>query len=253
MHKIKLWRWPVACITLVASLVWSGCYTTANLSEHPLEGKSVALVSEIPDAPFADFDMTIFDRVGQDVPLAERSGPPSDPSAIVIRKSRDQGAPAPRTKVHALIDSVLVDFDMAGQMMQATGWHGAALMHFDTTGDLEKADYLLEVTVDDYGIGADAWHGTAYFEVMGRLKLIDNSSGRKLWEEEVMDIVPLTRALIAVGIPAEGMETPAALSRLSYAAMREVLTGLTGYAATRLVAPFQEAYFRSQPREEAHF
>ncbi len=245
-------HWRIPGFVLVAGVILGGCVSTADLAKHPLDGKSVVVVSEIPEAPFADFNMTIFDRVGQEAPMAPPNGPPpTGLGDIVLERTQDEEAPHPRTRTHALMDSVLADFVMSEQVIEATKQRMASAMRFNVVDDGEEADYRLEIKVDDYGIGADAWHSTVYFEVTGRLKLIDNVTNRKVWEGEVMDIAPLTRALISVGIPANDLETPAALGDISYGKMREVLIGLVGYAAVQLNAPFQEAYYRTLDREEA--
>ncbi len=238
-------RWRSLGMMLAAGFVLGGCMTTSDLSKHPLDGKTVFVVSEIPDAPFADFNMTIIDRVGQEGPMT----PPALGDVILQGKKDD--APHPRRRTHVLMDSVLADFDMSDQIILATTQRIESAMRFQAIDEEEVADYRLELLVDDYGIGADSYEGTAYFEVAGRLKLIDNATNRKVWEGEVMDISPLTRALISVGLPGDKMDTPAELANVSYESMREVLIALVGYAAVQFNAPFQEAYYRSLAREEA--
>lgn len=68
-----------------------------------------------------------------------------------------------------------------------------------------------------------------------------------------MEIAPLTRALLTVGMPADKMETPAALSNIRVEEMAEVLNGLAAYASIQLTAPFREAYYRNHERESARF
>lgn len=245
-------RWKELGCILAAGIMLTGCVTTSDLSKHPLDGKTVAVVSEIPESPFADFNMTIFDRVGQEAPMSPANGRPSSGlENIVLERTKNENAPHPRTRTHVLMDSVLVDFAMSDQLVEATKQRTASAMRFEVVDDEAAADYRLEIVVDDYGIGADALHSTAYFEVAGRLRLIDNATHRKVWEGEIMEIAPLTKALMSVGIPAQNLETPASLANISYEKMREVLIGLVGYAAVQLNAPFQEAYYRTLDRDEA--
>lgn len=173
-----IYRQMAGCFLLI---VLGGCIQSSNLAQHPLEGKTVAIVSEIPGAPFADFDMTIFDRVGQEVPVFDRERPSSDiPPVVMENVELRERANGPTSSVHVLIDSVLVDFDMSARIISATHQHSASLIRFEAIEEKERADYILEVVVEDYGIGADAWQSTAYFEVMGSIKLIDNKSGKKV-------------------------------------------------------------------------
>ena len=245
---------PICGLFLILFL--GGCLQSASLLDHPLDGKNVAVVSDIPDAPFADFDMTIFDRVGHDVPIANRSpeGRSLPPSLVIGNQPINEEAPGPPiSPVHRMIDSVLVNFDMAAGIVKGTHQRGASLLRYEETDTVEDADYVLEVKVDDYGIGSDAWQSTAYFEVMGKVKLIDNASGKQVWEEEVMDIVPLSKALLSVGIPGKEMETPAALAKVSYDEMQDVLAGLARYASIQLTAPLRDAYNKNKDRESATF
>lgn len=233
-------------------LLCSSCVQSNKLAQHPLDGKRVAVVSEIPLAPFADFDMTIFDRVGQDVPIANMGEPKSrEIPPLVVHKSDYEAPQGPATEVHALIDSVLINFDMSMHMIDATHNRSASMMRFDPVADNEGADYQLEVKVEDYGIGADAWDGTAYFEVMGKVKLVEVASGATVWEGEVMEITPVSGALLQVGRPLDGLNTPAEMAQLSFLEMQSVLEGLAAYASIQLTAPFQEAYFKSYNRESA--
>ncbi|MEM8487563.1 MAG: hypothetical protein AAF564_18580 [Bacteroidota bacterium] len=236
-------------------LICSSCVQSNKLAQHPLDGKRVAVVSEIPQAPFADFNMTIFDRVGQDVPIANMGEPGSrEIPPLVVHKSDVSDAPqGPATEVHALIDSVLIAFDMSAHMIDATHNRSASMMRFEPVADSDGAEYQLEVAVEDYGIGADAWDGTAYFEVMGQVKLVEAASGATIWEGEVMEITTVSSALLQVGRPAGDLNTPADMSRLSFLEMQSVLKGLAAYASIQLTAPFQEAYFKTYNRESARF
>ena len=136
----------VAALVMLV-MVMSSCSQSSGLMNHSLDGKDVAVVAEVPDAPFADFDMTIFDRVGQDVPLANQ--PPESrrlpPSLVIGEVNKDEDdTPKPVTSVHRLIDSVLVDFDMSSQIVDATHQRGASLMHYEQSDDEAAADYLLK-------------------------------------------------------------------------------------------------------------
>lgn len=246
---VKQMNHSLLCCSLLL-LLCSGCAQSNKLAQHPLDGKRIDVVSEIPDAPFADFDMTIFDRVGQDVPLANVETGSREIPPLVVHKDDVGAAPkGPATEVHAMIDSVLVTFDMSTHMIDATHNRSASMMRFDPVKTEEEADYHLEVSVADYGIGADAWDGTAYFEVMGALKLVEAGSGATVWQGEVMEITPVSSALLQVGRPIRDLNTPADLSRLSFLEMESVLKGLAAYASIQLTAPFQEAYFKTYNRE----
>ncbi len=241
--------------SLLLLLLCSSCAQSHNLAQHSLENKRVAVAADMPTAPFADFDMTIFDRVGQDLPIATREerGSPEIPPLVVHKSDVSVNPPKPASEVHVLIDSVLIDFDMSAGIVDATHLRSASLMRFEPVEEAEAADYRLELTIEDYGIGADAWDGVAYFEVMGRLKLVEVSSDAKIWEGEVLEIVPVSGALLQVGRPLQGVSTPADLAQLSYLEMESVLKGLAAYAAIQLTAPFQEAYFKHYDRESARF
>lgn len=231
----------------------SGCMQSSSLLDHSFDGKNVAVVSDIPDAPFANFDMTIFDSVGEDVPLGNR-GPDGRelPPSLEFQKTKEDGASqVPATPVHKLIDSVLVSFDMSSHIVNGAYDRSASLMRFEQLADVESADYLFEVIVEDYGIGSDAWQSTAFFEVIGHVKIIENKTGKRVWEGAVRDVVPLSKALLSVGIPGKEMETPAALSRVPVSMMQDVLAGLARYASIQLTAPLREAYQKSQDRESA--
>ncbi len=231
-------------------LLLSGCLGARQLSNHPLEDKTVFVAAGIPDAPFADFNMTVFDRVGHESPGFDRRPHPRDLPPISIGGAEYDEEPR-RTPAHTLIDSVLAGWDMSDQIIQMARALGAQHLRFRPVDAPEGADYTLRFDVHDYGIGADSWQTTVYFEVSATIQLIHNPSGRPIWREEVHDITTVTEALLQAGRPLERTESPARLAEHTYEEMADLLSGLARYGAGILTLPLREAYRHTVEKETA--
>ena len=71
-------------------------------------------------------------------------------------------------------------------------------MRFEAVDDTTGADYILDIQIEDYGIGSDGWDAPLFYEIMARLSLIEVESGTVLWKEQVLDMAPVARALFDV-------------------------------------------------------
>ena len=226
---------------LTFALLQAGCISTIPLSQHPLDDRSVALLAEIPDAPFVDFDMTIFDRVGNEPPTALDQRRSSLEGMVLGEIGKADHYVGPRNSARTMIDSVLYEWSMADQIVDFVREKGAQSLRYRLTEESE-ADYILALTIDDYGIGSDKMDSPLYFEIMGRLQMRDALSGKRIWEGEVYDLVPVARALSSVGLPDEDASTPLKLEEKSYEEMQVILRSLAGFAAGSIIGPLREAY-----------
>jgi hypothetical protein len=242
--------------TLLVLAAFSGGVSAIRLADHPLEGRRVAILTQLPDAPFADFDMTVFDRVGSEAPVPVRGDRGGSLEPLVLesinegneRKERE----GLRTPAHVLIDSVLAERPMNEAIIALTGKRAAQTMRFEYVESAEEADYILEIDIEDYGIGSDGWDAPLFFEIMARLTLSEAETGDVVWKDQVLDMTPVARALLEAGIPPDHTASPAALARTTYQDAADILMGLANYTAQQLTAPLQEAYSRSVDRERAY-
>ena len=238
----------LAFMALIGVVV-AGCVSASRLVQHPLDGQPVAVVMDIPEAPFVDFHMTIFDRVGNEAPPVLEHPPPTRAGAVVLDAIEAPPEPLPGP-ARQLIDSVLTVEPMSASIGTLVKTIGAQALQF-TPVKPDEAAYEIRVTLDDYGLGADGESSPLYFELMGRIVLVDRVTGRRIWQEEIYDLVPVALALVSMGVVGEHTETPARLSELSFDEMQSVLRGLAAYAGHRVVAPLVEGYRKAPYRELA--
>lgn len=239
-------------IGLIAMVSSAGCSQTAGLSEHPLEGRRVALVTQLPDAPFADFDMTILDRVGAERPVPIHNKKDNQTDAVLDAVFDKKEVRARQTPAHVLLDSVLADQPMNAAIMKLTEMHGAQALRFDPVISTDEADYIFKIEIEDYGIGSDGWNAPLYYEIMAGLSLVNKQTGQVLWKDQLLSLEPVVKALLDAGIPPNHTASPAALSKTNYYEMAAIVKGLANYTAQQLIAPLQEAFARSVKREQAH-
>ena len=231
----------------------SGCTGVQQLSKHQLEEKNVFVSFSIPESPFADFNMTIFDKVGKIIPAFERNQPlPNNTPKLVINTPEyDESLdPENRTEAHVIIDSVLAAQSMSDQIIAFTKTQSARQLRFTSVESENEADYTLHIEIDDYGIGADSWNTTAYFEISATVTLVEQESGKRIWQEEVNGLATVTKALLQAGTPHEKTGTPALLAKKSYNEMEDILTGLAMYGASQLTLPLRDAYRQTITKEK---
>ena len=241
--------------TLTLLAILSSCTGSYKLANHNLDGKTVFIASNIPEAPFADFDMTIYDKVGNEVPVFQRkpeSTASSLPPYLVQGPVVDEVlADEKKTETHTLIDSVLSNRSMSDQLRLFTEALTTRQFRFEPVETEEQARYKLYLDIHDYGIGADSWTTTVFFEISATITLIDQRTKKRIWQEEVHDLVTVSKAILQAGMPQEETQSPASLAQKSYEEMDDLLTALAKYGADQLTHPLREAYRQSSVREKA--
>lgn len=241
--------------TFTFLLVLSSCTGSYKLARHNLDGKTVFITSNIPEAPFADFDMTIYDKVGNEVPVFQRKPEPTSsgiPHIAVHAPSADEIIEEEeKTDTHVLIDSVLAVRSMSNQLLRFTEALSTQQFGFDPVDTEEQADYNLDLEIHDYGIGADSWTTTVFFEISATITLIDQQTQKRIWQEEVHDLVTVSKAILQAGMPQDKTQSPASLADKSYEEIDDLLTALAKYGADQLTLPLREAYRHSVDREKA--
>ena len=239
---------------LTVLFILSGCISSHKLARHNLDGKTVYITSNIPEAPFADFDMTIYDKVGNEVPVFQRqpesnaSGLP--PLVMHAPAANDIIEEEDRTETHILIDSVLSERSLSDQLLQFAEVLSTQQFRFEPVASEDEADYILDLEIHDYGIGADSWTTTVFFEISATVTLTDQNTKKSIWQEEVHDLVTVSKAILQAGMPQDKTQTPALLAEKSYEEIDDLLTALAKYGADQLTLPLREAYRQSVVREK---
>ena len=247
MHKLLLLTFPLF-------LLLTGCTGAHQLSKHDLENQTVFITTNIPEVPFADFDMTIYDKVGHEIPVFQRNPEPTAsglPPLVVQAQNPDEPIEEhEKTEAHVLIDSVLASRNMSDQLIAFAKALSAQHFKFEPVEAEQDADYTLDLEVHDYGIGADSWTTTVFFEISATVTLIDQRTQKRIWQEEVHDLATVSKALLQAGFPQENTQSASRLATKSYHEMDELLIALAKYGADQLTLPLREAYRHSVVREK---
>jgi hypothetical protein len=99
--------------------------------------------------------------------------------------------------------------------------------------------------VAEYGIVADSWTAGAEFMLNARLMLLD-SSGRRIWQNEIKVREPVTGHVVGVGPAANDIITAAVMSSLTVEEIATALEGLAEFSADRLSARLQGDFIKSR-------
>ena len=243
----------VRCIPILALALFAlRCAAPERLSDVALDDRRVALTAEMPDAPFANFAMTIFSERDPEARVAtrDRAGEALTAALAGMVLGRPEGEPE-RTVIHERMDSVFATDNMSLRIRNEALYRSARAMGFVPETRVDAADYAIELEVDDYGLGADGWEAPLYFEIGARVTLRDRRTGDVVWADDVLTIAPAARAALQAGIAVEDVATPAALAARSMPETAAFLRALAGYAADQLTRPLIEAYVEAHAGERA--
>jgi hypothetical protein len=215
-------------------LAAAGCGSSHHLKKYDFAGGSAAVIAAIPPAPtvFSDLGLGYLDL---DRPLEAflRVG------TAVVKEGEVQVA-------QKRLDEALARVDVAERLAEQTLLRGARHLRYHPINDPDQADYLIDLRVADYGLVADSWESTVFFMIDAEVVLIDNATGRVIWDQRVREREPASRRLIGLGPTAGNVITAATLSKLSSEEMVEAFERLADYSADHLVASLRHDYFKSR-------
>lgn len=215
-------------------LTLAACGSSHRLKKYDFSGGTAAVVAAIPPAPtvFSDAGLGYLDL---DRPLETflRVG------TAVVKEGEVRAA-------QKRLDEALARTDIAGRVAEQTLLRSARHLRYRPVDDPDRADYLLDLRVDDYGLVADSWESTVFFMIDAEVVLIDNATGRVIWDRRIREREPASRSLIGIGPTAGNVFTAATLSNLSVEEMAEAFERLADYSADHIVASLRHDYFKSR-------
>lgn len=218
MNCRGVWVALAACLAIVA-----GCSNKQRLGQYDFRNRTLAVATVAP--AHAD----VFSGLYLDV---DRSRPIESILRVgsgVARQVAVEGA-------RARVDSAAAAVDV-GERMGARVLEGAS-RHLRTTpiADGRRADYELEIRVENYGIVASSWSSQAYFQIDADLWLLDGATGRRIWKSDVHATDRVSPTIVGPDARVvAGVVTAWTIANMSAAEIQVVLESLSDFAADYLV------------------
>ncbi len=237
LYRLAINRLP---FLLLASLLVTGCRSTNHLQQHDFDGTRMAVVAAIPPHPTVFSDLFFDARVN-----------PDDPLGSVFRAGTAIAKQGQVRAAQARMDSALMHVDIAERIAEDALLGGARYLGYRPENDLDRADYILDLRVENYGLVADSWDAVVHFEVDAELVLVDHHTRQVIWKKHLRSTEPLSAAPLGLGTTFGNVFTASALADLSVEEMVEALEHLSDYTADRFVAVLRHDFYESRSARAA--
>lgn len=230
-HPVRRIRTTVLIVAVVAPL--TGCQSTGRLSEYNFAGTTLAAVYDFP--PYPEI------LTGPYFPEH-----PRDPIHSILRIGSRIAKEVAAADVQQRLDSASVLVDVAGRLADRTAVRAARYLRAELIDEEASADFLLDVTVRDYGIDAKDWHAAAHVFIDAQGVLLDGVDGTQIWEFRVRERDPIMPQIFGPGRArlARDIVTAAALSEMTEEDIAQAMEYLADFAADRISDRLRDALDR---------
>ena len=209
----------------------TGCGGSNSLNKVDFEARTVAVVVEIPGAPYFT-DALLSNNSWDSYGLEHRVA--FDLAFLV----KDKRKPA-----RARFDSALAYVDVTERIVSRVLIQTASHLGCRPITDAAAADYVLHIDLRRYGFQANRYTLTS-FHLEAELQLIDNRTGKRIWKKKMLETERAAEVLADL-IPQLGkVFIVKDLARLSVEEMVLVLETTTDFTAARLSTALRRDYYR---------
>jgi len=228
--SMKIIKWIL--IVMIGSGV-IGCGTTNHLREYSFRDRTMVADMLTPPRPqvFTD-SYSWFDQ--------------DDPVGSVLRVGTTIVKEVEASKTQARMDSALQKVDVPERIKSRALQRCAKILKYRPINDTDKAEFILDMEIRNYGIDAKSWSAGTYFKIDMLVKIIDNESRALIWKRKIKEKQPISPEIFGLGNAAENVISAVALSRLS---VDEIATGfqhLADYTADRIAVRLQKDFVKAQ-------
>ncbi len=214
-----------------ALLILMGCATTNRLAEQTFRGATFAAYVRIPPAPEVSADYSFHIDTQNPIASAIRVGTSlAKASEVYLAEERLRAA--------------LEDLDIRDRLHGYIHDEAAAVLGCRAVGDVESADYVLDVDVQEYGI--EAYSSGLAFTMSVRLELVDRRMGAVIWRRRLSEEESLSPDMFGLTAPLGNVITTIMLSELTEEQMAEGFEHLVDSSAKRVVWKLEDDYLNSR-------
>jgi hypothetical protein len=215
-------------IAVLAGAALSGCAARNRLANYDFRDQTLAVDWDFPPYPEV--------LTGPYFPRH-----PRDPIHAIIHAGSRIAKEAEARRVRERLDSAAARVDVSSRVADRTGGRAARYLGTRLTSDRERADFILEVHLRDYGIDAEEWEAAANFFVDAEVVLLAAEDRRMVWKTRVRGRDPIAPAIFGRHSTLRNVVTAAALADLSVDDLVRALEQLADYTADRVTGRLRDA------------
>ena len=228
----RIRRFLAGALAAGALLFAAGCGGTNHLAEYDFEGRTVAVTAAVPPLPGVFTDPNVVTPVDL-----------NRPAETFLRVGTAVAKEAAARRAEARMDSALARVDVAERLARRTLLQSARYLGYRPVNDLDRADFLLDIRVKEYGLTAHSWDAAVNFVLDAEVRLLDRRARRVVWKKKIRHTEPVTAAIIGFGPTLGNVFTAATLASLSVDEMERAFKNLADYAADRFAGELREDYY----------
>ena len=216
-------------------LILAGCGSSHRLHDYDFDDARVAVVANIPPRPVVFTDVLYEGRVD-----------PDDPIGSIFRVGSAIIKQAEARKAQGRMDSALAHVDVADLVAREALRRSAPMLGYRPVASPARADFILDIRIDNYGLVADSWTATVHFEVDAEMLLVDRRTRQAIWKRHIREVEPVSQAGVPLGTTFGNTYTAVALSKLSVEEMIVALENLADFTAARLTAVLRHDFYATR-------
>ena len=195
------------------------CAHGNRLADFDYRDRTISVVSDLPRRP---------EVLSGPYFLGERSG---DPLRDLLRVGARIVREAEAIAVQERLDSAAALIDVGYVLEENAHERTARYLGAEAVSADADADYVLEITVGEYGIDAEAWDAAAQFYIVADAALLDEDTGTEIWRAEIGARDPIGPAVFGGPSAVRDIVTAATIADLSVQEIVDMLESLADFSA----------------------
>lgn len=224
-RRVLLNQLALAGLAGVTLAAW-GCSSNQRLAQYDFRNRTMGVATIAPPYPEVLSEM----HVAMDA---------QHPVLSLLKAGAEVAREVSVRDFETRLDSAAQKVNVSDRMGERVLRNGARQLRAVPVADSLNPDYELEIRVRHYGITASSWTSAAYFMIDADLRLLDGSTGRRIWKAHVRATEPVRSTSVNVDPRYDrsvgNVITAVALSRMSSDEIERALETLADFAADRLV------------------
>jgi hypothetical protein len=220
MNRLKR-AFAITCLAGLAAAL-AGCATTNRLERFDFSGATLAADMPVPPEPRMQVRYEV---------ILDRHEPIYSAFSVLTGVAKATQA----EKAHEAMRTALAAVDVPEIVLKESFDACAAALGALPEEDAAGADFLLELSINDWGIDADSPVSTVALRIRLTASLYDARGDELVWRRELSVHDDASPAMFGLGPVIGNMVTATALSELSVDELAEGFTAL-GHSAARMVA-----------------
>jgi hypothetical protein len=217
-------------------LLLASCATINRLDRYVIEDASLRTQMRMPPPATLDLGYSSPVDSGNPIGTAIRVG------TTIIKASE-------AAKAEPVMREALRSVDVPVIVLEETSQACAAVLNARLVESGQKADYLLDLDIYEYGIEAPSWSSSVSLHLGMTAIMYHNSSGEIVWRRKHITVdIPASPQMFGLGSAAGDIVSAAVLSSLTVDQLEEGFRRLALESARRVTRILEDDFYRARYR-----